>query len=155
LRGFKGQVWEGGHRVPAIARWTGQIEAGSVCDQAAISLDLMPTMLELAGADVPAGHKLDGTSLVPMLLKGESLGSRKLFWEYNGKQAMRDGPWKLVVGEKGAEAPALFRLDDDLGEKADLATAQSQRVGRMVAELEAWHADVLAGATQQPEKAEE
>ena len=150
LRGFKGQVWEGGHRVPAIARWTGRIPAGSVCDQTAISLDLMPTMLELAGADVPSSHHLDGTSLAPVLLNQKSLGPRKLYWDYNGRRAMRDGPWKLVVGEKGANSAALFHLGNDLGEKNDLATAQSQRVDSMLADLEAWYADVLDGATQQP-----
>ncbi len=153
LRGFKGQVWEGGHRVPAVARWTGQIEAGSESDQTAISLDLMPTMLELSGADVPAGHQMDGVSLVPVLLEGESLDSRKLFWEYNEKRAMRDGPWKLVVGEKDAQNPALFHLGDDVREKNDLATSQSQRVERMLTELEAWHTDVLHGATKQPDQA--
>ena len=64
---------------------------------------------------------------------------------------MREGPWKLVVGEKEAEDPALFHLGNDLGEKNDLATAQSQRVDSMLADLEAWYVHVLDGATQQPE----
>lgn len=155
LRGFKSQVWEGGHRVPAVARWTGRIPAGSVCDQTATSLDLMPTMLEFAGADLPSGHQLDGTSLVRVLLEQRSLKPRKLYWEYNGKRAMRDGPWKLVAVEKGQENAALFHLGDDLGEKNDLATAQSQRVDSMLADWEAWYAEVVTGATQQPESPEE
>ena len=120
----------------------GQVEfpAGSVCDQTAISLDLMPTMLELAGADVPSSHHLDGMSLAPVLLNQKSLGPRKLYWDYNGRRAMRDGPWKLVVGEKGAKNAALFHLGNDLGEKNDLATAQSQRVDSMLADLETWYA---------------
>ena len=153
LHGFKGQVWEGGHRVPAVARWTGHIAEGSESDQTAISLDLMPTMLELAGADVPAGHKLDGVSLVPLLLEGKPLGPRRLFWEYEGKKAMRDGPWKLVLSEKKLDKPALFHLGDDLAEKNDQATAQSERVDRMLAEFESWQADVQAGATHQPDRA--
>lgn len=152
LRGFKGQVWEGGHRVPAVARWTGRIRPGTSCDQPAISLDLMPTLLELAGADLPAGHQLDGVSLVPVFLDEASLGSRKLFWEFNGKRAMRDGPWKLVVGERDAKNAALFHLGQDPGEKVDLASAQSQTVERMLADFAAWREDVLAGATEQPEK---
>ncbi len=155
LHGFKGQVWEGGHRVPAVARWTGRIATGVVCDQTAISLDLMPTMLELAGADLPAGHQLDGVSLVPVLLERRRLEPRKLFWQYNEKRAMRDGPWKLVVSEKDQKDPALFHLGDDLGENNDQAAAQSQRVERMLAEIETWYAEVLDGATQQPERAEE
>ncbi len=155
LHGFKGQVWEGGHRVPAVARWTGRIPAGSTCDETSISLDLMPTMLELAGADLPPGHRLDGTSLVPAIFEEKPLRARKLYWEYNGKRAMRDGPWKLVAGEKDAKNPALFHLGDDLGEKNDLATAQSQRVDSMLADWDAWYAEVLAGATQQPESQQE
>lgn len=155
LRGFKGQVWEGGHRVPAVARWTDQIPAGSVSNQTAISLDLMPTILELSGADLPAGHKLDGKSLVQVLLEKKPLEPRKLYWDYNGRRAMRDGKWKLVVGERGTKAPALFNLADDLGEKNDLASAQSQRVNSMLADSDAWYADVLAGATRQPEKPQE
>ena len=65
---------------------------------------------------------------------------------------MRDGPWKLVVGERDAKKPALFQLEDDLGEKNDLATTQSQRVDSMLTDLEAWQADVLNGATRQPER---
>lgn len=155
LRGFKAQVWEGGHRVPAVARWTGRIPAGSVCNEMAISLDLMPTILELSGTDLPAGHKLDGKSLVPVLLEEKPLGPRKLYWDYSGRQAMRDGLWKLVVAEKGLKVPALFNLADDLGEKNNLASAQSQRVESMLADFDAWHTDVLTGATHQPERPQE
>ena len=152
LRGFKGQVWEGGHRVPALARWPGQIESGSVCDEPCISIDVMPTMLELSGAKLPDGHKLDGTSLVPVLLEGASLEDRALFWDYRGRQAMRHGAWKLVTGEKGQEAAALFSLDDDLGEKNDLATRFPQRTKAMLQSIAAWQEDVKTGATEQPDQ---
>ena len=68
LRGKKAQLWEGGHRVPAIAWWPGRVKAGSVCDSTAISLDLTPTIWEIAGVRAPEGHKLDGISLMPLLL---------------------------------------------------------------------------------------
>ena len=85
----------------------------------------------------------------------QATGITKVRIEQGLRCVIEDGPWKLVVGEKGAQDPALFHLDDDLGEKTDLATAQSQRVGRMLAELDAWHSEVLTGATLQPEKADE
>jgi len=147
LRGFKGSVWEGGHREPAIAWWPGRIKPGTVTDQLSISLDLMPTMLELAGAKLPAGHKLDGVSLAPLLLEGKSLGHRQLFW--NGK-AMRDGHWKLVVGGKGAKGVGLYDLSKDIGETTNLAGQHPGRVKTMLAALAAWKADVATGATQQP-----
>ena len=148
LRGFKGSNWEGGHREPAIAWWPGKIRPGTTTDQLAISLDIMPTMLELAGAALPEGHKLDGVSLAPVLFKGESLGPRQLFW--NGK-AMRDGPWKLIVDGRGAKGVGLYNLDEDVGEQNNLADKHPERVEAMLEAMEAWQEDVAAGATPQPE----
>lgn len=147
LRGGKGSNWEGGHREPAIAAWPGKIKPRTVTDQTAISLDIMPTMLELAGAKTPPGHKLDGVSLAPLLLKGKSLGSRKLFW--NGR-AMRDGPWKLMISGRGAQGIGLYNLDDDIGESKNLAAKHPERVKQMLAAIEAWKQDVSTGATKQP-----
>jgi arylsulfatase A-like enzyme len=147
LRGHKGTVWEGGHRVPAIAAWPGGIKPGGVTKELCISLDILPTMLDLAGVAAPADHRLDGISLAPLMLEGKSLGRRTLFWR---GQAMRDGPWKLVVtGRKGQRA-ALFNLAEDIGEQNDLAGKHPQRVQTMTAALEAWTRDVATGATDQP-----
>ena len=154
LRGFKGQVWEGGHRVPAVARWPGRIESGAVCDEPCISIDVMPTMLELTGGKLPAGHELDGGSLVPVLLEGAPLDDREFFWDYRGRQAMRRGPWKLVIGEKGQKGVGLYNLDDDLGEKQNLAAKFPQRVEAMLKSIAAWQEDVNTGATEQPEKSQ-
>ncbi len=156
LAGTKGTVWEGGHRVPGIAWWPGKIKAG-ITDQTALSMDLMPTLLDLAAVPVPSGHKLDGVSLAALLLQGKPLAPRPLFWGYNNRFAMRDGPWKLVVSPpldeaaKGkaktkAAGPAtmLFHLGNDLGEKKNLATQEKDRVGRMEAALAAWRQDVAA-----------
>ena len=147
LRGGKGSVWEGGHREPAIAWWPGKIKPGTITDQLSISLDLMPTMLDLAGATVPDGHKLDGVSLAPLLLKGKSLGVRQLFW--NGR-AMRDGQWKLVVGGRGGQGTGLYNLAKDVGERNNLADRHPDRVKAMLAAIEAWKTDVATGATKQP-----
>ena len=148
LRGKKNTVWEGGHRIPAIAWQPGKIAAGTVTDQLAIGMDLMPTMLELAGVAAPADRKLDGVSLVPVIFEGKSLERRQLFW--NG-EAMRDGPWKLVVEEKGFEGPGLFNLADDLGETVNLAEKQPRRLKRMLKATQEWEADVADGATVQPD----
>jgi len=144
LRGFKGSDWEGGHRVPAIAWWPGRIEPG-VTDQLAISLDLMPTAVELAGLPATAERKFDGVSLLPLLLAQRPLGARQLFW--NGA-AMRDGQWKLMV--KNAEAQ-LFDLASDLAEQRDVAAQHPERVQAMRHALARWQADVAVGATPQPQ----
>jgi arylsulfatase A len=147
LRGGKGSVWEGGHRVPGIAWWPGKVKPGKVSNDLCISLDLMPTMLELAGAAVPDGHKLDGISLAEHLLDGKSLGMRQLFW--NGV-AMRDGQWKLMKRDRGFEGPGLFNLAEDIGEKDNVADKYPERVKRMTAAIEAWKKDVASGAANQP-----
>jgi len=148
LRGFKGSDWEGGHRVPAVAWWPGRIQAGSTNDQLAISIDLMPTMLALAGASLPEGHRLDGVDLSPVLFEGKSLGDRKLFWNGN---AMRDGPWKLIQRGNELQGVGLYNLAEDLGEQNNLAEKNPQRVKQMLAEIEAWQDDVTATATAQPD----
>ena len=147
LRGFKGSVWEGGHREPCIAWWPGRIKPGSVTDELSISLDIMPTMLDLAAAAAPKARKLDGVSLAGVLLEGKALGNRKLFWR---GQAMRDGKWKLVLDAKGMRGVGLYNLADDLGEQTNLAAKHPRRAEQMRAAIEAWKKDVAAGATKQP-----
>ena len=94
-------------------------------------------------------RKLDGVSLLPLLLEEKPLGRRQLFW--NGV-AMRDGPWKLVTREKSLEGgPALFNLDKDIAETTNLAAVHPQRVKRMIEALGAWTRDVADGQTPQPD----
>ena len=145
LRGRKGSNWEGGHRVPAIAHWPGKIKPDTRTDQLAISLDLMPTMLALAGKESPV--KLDGVNLSPVLFEQKSLGDRQLHW--NGK-AMRDGNWKLMINGKGAKGLGLYNLKDDIGEQKNLAEKFPQRVEKMKAAIEAWTKEVNEDAREQP-----
>jgi len=149
LRGTKGTVWEGGHRVPAIARWLSRINPGEA-SQTAIGMDLMPTMLTIAGATPPDDHRLDGVDLSPLLFEGESLDERKLFWEHGGRHGVRDGNWKLVQGARGLkEKVGLYNLYDDIGELDNVATKHPKRVEQMLADLNEWKADVKKDATMQ------
>ncbi|MDP6040683.1 MAG: sulfatase-like hydrolase/transferase [Candidatus Latescibacteria bacterium] len=143
LRGNKGTVWEGGHRVPAIAWWPGTIAPNTVTDQLAISLDLFPTMCDLSGASKPDNH-FDGISLKSLLLGENEPGSRHLFW--NGL-AMRDDNWKLVIDN---DTPCLFDLSQDIAESNDLSAHQPDRVKSMCEAINTWKADVDDGATPQP-----
>ena len=162
LRAGKGSVYEGGHRVPAIAWWPGKIKAGTSTATPAISIDVMPTLLSLARIDAPSAHLLDGADLTPVLLEQKTLPDRPLFWASMGNngarsEAMRQGPWKLVVLHPRAKAGTfenerveLYRLDQDLGEQHNLAAQSPGRAATMLKQLKAWYADTQKGATTQP-----
>ncbi|MCZ6673083.1 MAG: sulfatase-like hydrolase/transferase [Verrucomicrobia bacterium] len=162
LRGTKGSVWEGGHRVPAIAWWPGTVKAGTETDALGISIDLMPTMLKLAKASVPEGHLLDGIDISPVFLQQESLPERPLFWSYignrgNRQESMRQGPWKLVVDHPDAtpgtfenESLELFNLYQDISEKINLLEKYPERAATMLAQLREWYREVTRDATKQP-----
>ena len=158
LRGRKGSNWEGGHRVPGIAWWPGAIPAGKTSDQLGISLDLMPTMLSMAGVKAPEGHEFDGVDLSPVLKNEKSLGERALFWQGpnpKSMMAMRKGDWKLMVGVAGKEKDfvGLYNLAKDIGEKSDLAAKHPQRVVEMKNAMEAWYEEVTKNSTPQRNQA--
>jgi arylsulfatase A len=142
LAGYKGSLWEGGHRVPAVAYWPGRIRPGTTTDQTVLGMDLFATMASVAGAKPPAGLKLDGVDLLPVLTKGAMLPDRMLFWRYRKEKAVRKGPWKLLV--QGNQTK-LYNLDEDLGEKQNLAGTRPDMVKALGDELAAWEQEVSAG----------
>ncbi len=130
LRGLKQDVYEGGIRVPFVARWPGHIPAGRVSGLPCAFWDMMPTCAELGGAAAPRG--LDGVSLVPTL-EGRPDAQQKrpyLYWEFAGHQAVRLGDWKGVRLRK-ATATELYDLAADPGEQANVASAHRDVVGRI------------------------
>ena len=137
LRGLKGSVYEGGIRVPMIARWPGRIEAATVSDHVSAFWDMMPTFAQVAGVEAPQG--IDGLSLLPTLLGEDGQEQHEsLYWEYhglwNGAQAVRVGRWKGVRlgGHLDAEAPIeLYDLAVDPGETTDVAAANPDVVARI------------------------
>lgn len=138
LRGQKTHLYEGGHRVAAIARWPGRIRPGST-DALSATFDLVPTFLDLAGAEA-AGPVLDGVSLVPLLLEGKHPAPRTLFWRMRGKVAVRRDHWKLIQNlNSGAE---LYDLSRDLGEIRNLAPSRPEIVSGLVEELSDWEREV-------------
>ena len=147
LRGGKGTLWEGGHRIPAIARWPGRIAAGSRCDVPTICLDLLPTLLGLAGASTPP-RPLDGIDLRRLLFGTGVPTSRRIFWGHGRDRAVRDGAWKLLL--RDGAPPALFDLESDLTESNDLAAREPARVARLREAVAAWERDVTRDAMPQP-----
>lgn len=115
LRGHKGQIWEGGHRVPAIAYWPGKIASGSESNATALTMDLFPTMLD--AADIQYELQIDGVSLIPHITEQVKLTERTLFWGVRNADAARKGPWKLVVSGEKKTTTHLFNLDEDPAEQ--------------------------------------
>ncbi len=138
-RGEKGEVWEGGHREPAIAWWPGRIKPGTTTRETAVTMDMLPTYAELADVAVPDG--VDGMALTPLLFDGKPLPERDVFWRMRENRAVRRGPWKLVAQGKNVR---LFNLDDDVGERKDLSAQKPALVQGLLAALEAWERDVDA-----------
>lgn len=134
LRGIKRDLYEGGIRVPMIARWPGKIKPGSESDHISAFWDFLPTCAELAGVSEPEG--LDGISLVPTLL-GRSERQKKhdfLYWEFHWwkptKQAVRMGDWKAVRLEPNKPLE-LYKLRHDLGEQNNVAAEHPEIVARI------------------------
>ena len=134
LRGLKGQLYEGGIRVPLLVRWPGHVEAGRVSDAVCAGWDLLPTLAEAAGARVPQG--LDGVSLVPAWTRGAPVERDFLYWEYadaGGWQAVRFGDWKALRRNITKNIPGaieLYDLAQDPDETRDLAAKRPELVKR-------------------------
>jgi arylsulfatase len=138
LRAAKGSVYEGGIRIPMIASWPGSVAAKITTDHIAGFQDILPTLLEIAGAisRIPPG--MDGISCAPTLLqKGEQQQHDHLYMEfpsYGGQQMVRLGDWKGVRQNlmKNPEAPVeLYNLADDIGEQDDVAAKYPPIVERI------------------------
>jgi arylsulfatase A-like enzyme len=122
LRGIKRDLYEGGIRVPMIARWPGHVAAGSESDHVSAFWDILPTLAEVGGASLPDG--LDGISMLPALLGKPQPRHEYLYWEFHegsSKQAVRMGDWKAVrlAPSKPIE---LYDLASDIGEERDVAS---------------------------------
>ncbi len=131
LRGIKRDLYEGGIRVPTMARWPGKIKAGQVSDQVWAFWDFLPTAAELAGATAPSG--LDGISMAAALLGKKQRNHEYLYWEFHERgfsQAVRLGNWKGVRVGARSRPIELFDLSTDPGEKRDVAAQNPEIVAK-------------------------
>jgi arylsulfatase A-like enzyme len=145
LRGRKGDLYEGGIRVPAIARWPRHVGAGRVTDEPAVGYDLLPTFAALAGVGLPADRAVDGQDLSPLLGARPFERGRPLYWEFDDYYgfhfALRDGRWKLIADRSLAKV-RLFDLEADPYEVVDRAPEQPAITGRLLKALRERQADV-------------
>ncbi len=153
LRESKTSIYEGGHRVPFLARWPGKIKAGSVCDDTICLNDLMATSAEIIGMKLPDDAGEDSVSILPDLL-GTAKGSVReatIHQSYKGDLAIRQGPWKLIFLKSGQRE--LYNLQADIGEKKNLAESNPEIVERLTTLMKKYIADgrSTAGAPQKNE----
>ena len=140
LRGIKRNLYDGGIRVPMIARWPGKIRPGTETDHISAFWDFLPTACEAAGIRPP--ENLDGISYLPTLLGDEARQKKHeyLYWIYYGTRAVRMGKWKAVGQPRGGRFE-LYDLEADLGESKNVAADNPQIVARMKRIMEAAHVD--------------
>ncbi|MEW5873138.1 MAG: sulfatase [Chloroflexota bacterium] len=147
LRGRKNLAFEGGLRVPLIARWPGVMPTGQTIEGMASNLDFLPTLLKVAGAPLPADRIIDGKDILPML-QGLSGSPHEQFLYYKGSSmiGMRYQNWKYMrrhMTDNGGYAslrqgPFLFNLETDPSESYSLIESHPQIAAQMVARMEAW-----------------
>ncbi len=151
FRGTKADIWEAGHHVPFFARWPGKIEAGAKCDEPICLTDVFATCAEICGASLGDDSAEDSISLLSMMKGNDSVrGVPVIHHSVAGMFAIRDGQWKLVLGNGsgGREKPSgkpfgkpyqLFNVVADVGETTNLAPEQPDVVKRLVERFQAIH----------------
>lgn len=152
FRGQKRTLWEGGIRVPGVVRWPGHVPAGVVTKGIVHNTDILPTLLDAAGAAPDPAWKVDGVSLLPAWTGAGAYPERTLFWEWRSEgtdqlAAMR-GDRKLVL--TGGARPELFDVEADPAERRSLAAQFPDDVRRLERELHAWLATERPGPRARP-----
>ena len=155
LRGYKSHIWEGGHRIPFIARWPGRIEAGAVSDEPIELTDLMGTVAGIIDADLPDDVGPDSYDISPALFgdgRDGPIREAVVSLSENGSYAIRQGPWKLILGTDGSggwvepsddpydpDRPGqLYNLEGDPGEQMNLYDERPEIVERLGALLRSY-----------------
>jgi len=139
FRGFKTDIWEGGHRVPFVVRWPGKIKPGTVSGDLVSLGDLFATFADLIGAPLPDDAAEDSWSVLPALLgksQGSPLHEALVFQAGNGDLAIRQGRWKFIAAKREAANGQLYDLDTDPGERRDLAAEYSAIAAALAALLD-------------------
>ncbi|WPP51795.1 sulfatase-like hydrolase/transferase [Catalinimonas niigatensis] len=138
LNGQKGQLLEGGHRVPAIAYWKNNIHPEE-SSETLMTMDLLPTILSIAHAQISKDIEFDGQDFSPVLFEGSEMPDRTLFWRYNGQKAARKNQWKLLITESDT---SLYNLDQDLKETRDLSAQHQDIMDDLLREVVDWEKEI-------------
>ena len=135
LRGRKGQMFEGGIRVPCIVKWPGKIPAGATSDEFLTSLEILPTLCAATAAAPPKGVALDGFDMLPVLQGRRASPRTEMFWQRKLDKGARVGHWKWVESSRGN---GLFDLRHDIGERRDLSKERPEILKKVQARFANW-----------------
>lgn len=150
FRGYKADIWDGGHRVPFIVRWPGAVKPDTRSNRLVCLTDLFRTCAEVVGAKVSAAAGEDSVSFLPELLgRPDAVRTAVVHHSIQGRFAIREGKWKLCLcagsggwsAGGGTESPQLYDMASDPGETRNLAAAQPEVVARLTGLLETFVAD--------------
>ena len=165
LREGKGTAWEGGIRVPSLMRWPGKIPAGTTCDELACTVDILPTVAAMIGAQLPS-HKIDGHDIMPLMIGTPGAVSphqtMPCYYANDELQAVRDSRWKLILphqyrtlnGKDGGNGgiPAkyetkkvgleLYDMRNDISESINVAQEHPDIVARLQIAADAWRTEL-------------
>ncbi len=141
LKGWKGNKFEGGHRVPYLVVWPEKLEGGKRYDELTSALDIFATSMAAAGITEASGKPLDGVNLIPHLTgDNSSAPHNQLFWRKEGMAATRENNWKLIRLDNYGYR--LYNLEDDLGETLDHSIENKEQFNKMVQSLEHWESNL-------------
>ncbi len=152
LRGEKGQLYEGGIRVPFLVRWPGKIPAGQVSDTPITSLDIFQTAVTLTASVPPKAQSLDGSDLLPHLTRSIPIPDRPLFWRVGNRTALRLGDWKIIQQPErgqGRQATAewqLYNLANDISETKNLADQNPKKLSELLTHWTRINAEMIEPA---------
>jgi len=152
LRGKKGELWEGGIRVPGIVEWPARIKKPRVCDTPVVTSDFLPTLAELLKVDLSdQARPLDGLSLMPLIAGEVPTRTKPIGFWHHGEKSLEDGPvaWidnQYKLHKRPENKFELYDLTADIGEQHDLAAQRPEIVEKMKAQMEAWLASVRKSA---------
>ncbi|RZO57824.1 MAG: N-acetylgalactosamine-6-sulfatase, partial [Limisphaerales bacterium] len=147
LRGGKGQMFEGGLRVPCIIRWPGRVPAGKTNDAFLTTLEILPTLLQASQVKPPQDVILDGFDLLPVL-RGEKPSARHtMFWQRRLNKGARVGDWKWVNSNRGS---GLFNLRTDVGEQQDLSVTHPNKLEELKQHFARWKKQMDAAEPRGP-----
>ena len=158
LKGQKGNLYEGGIRVPLIVKWPGKVKKATQNDHPVTVVDFYPTLAEVSGVDLPKKKQIDGESMVPLLTGKGKLKRESIFWHltsYNGNGrsnsllwqppagAIRKGNWKLIENFEDGSLQ-LYNLKRDIGEKENLADKYPEKTKELLKKLKTWQEETKA-----------
>ncbi len=143
LRAGKLFVHEGGTRVPFLMQWPGHIDAGTVYRHPVSAMDVLPTVLGIAGGTPPPDRPMDGVNLLPYVTR-QKRGTPHAFlaWRLGENRALRKGDWKFL--QYGNNAPKLFNLADDIGEAKDLSRERPKKLKKLMQLYAQWESEMIA-----------